>query len=111
MSERVHCDVTGIPPHHRDLFSAFLSRHVNQDQLSLQDAQNEYLRLESVLLEAWQHSKNRKQVGVSQSRMSDSPAARFSNEDRASSQIANTSEKLVSTLPESSSMRERGVAQ
>lgn len=101
LSERIHFDATGIPPHHRDLFSAFLSRHVNQDKLSLQDAQDEYLRLESVLLEAWQRSKNRKQVGASENRMSDSPSERFSNEGRTSSQIANTSEKLVSTLPES----------
>ncbi|MEC4814032.1 MAG: transposase [Scytonema sp. PMC 1069.18] len=54
LSERVHKDVTGIPEHQRDLFSSFLSRHVNQNMLVLQDAQNEYLRLEPVLLEAYQ---------------------------------------------------------
>ncbi len=54
LSERVHQDVTGIPAHHRDLFSAFLSRHVNQDKLSLQDTQSKYLGLEPALLEAWQ---------------------------------------------------------
>jgi putative transposase len=65
LSQRVHRDVTGIPEHHRDLFSAFLSRFVNQDKLSLQDALNEYPGAESLLLEAWQRSINRKQVGES----------------------------------------------
>ncbi len=95
LSERVHRDVTGIPEHQRDLFSAFLSRHVNQDQLSLQDVLNEYPRLESVLLEAWQLSQNRKQVGASENRLSDSPSERFSNKGRTSSQIANPGEKLA----------------
>jgi hypothetical protein len=101
LSERVHQDVTGISVHHRDLFSAFLSRYINQDKLSLQDALNEYPRLESVLLEAWQHSKNRKQLGESESRKTDSPSERFSNKGRMSSQIANKGEKLVPNLPES----------
>ncbi|BAZ23648.1 transposase, IS605 family protein [Kalymmatonema gypsitolerans NIES-4073] len=59
LSERVHQDITGIPEHHRDLFSAFLSRSVNQDKLVLRDAQNEYLRLESALLEAYQRHLTR----------------------------------------------------
>ncbi|BAY48920.1 transposase, IS605 family protein [Scytonema sp. HK-05] len=54
LSQRVHRDVTGIPEHQRDLFSAFLSRSVNQNQLVLQDAREQYLRLEPVLLEAHQ---------------------------------------------------------
>ncbi len=54
LSQRVHYDVTGIVPHHRDIWSSFLARYVNQDELSLHDAQLEYQRLESVLLEAWQ---------------------------------------------------------
>lgn len=52
LSERVHYDQTGIVMH-RDLFSAYLSRHVNQDQLSLQDAVNQYQRSEPILMEAW----------------------------------------------------------
>ncbi|WP_414586021.1 RNA-guided endonuclease TnpB family protein [Scytonema sp. PCC 10023] len=88
LSERVHRDVTGIPEHHRDLFSAFLSRHVNQDKLSLQDALNEYPRAESLLLEAWQRSINRKQVGASESRKADSPLERFSYDGETSNQIA-----------------------
>jgi hypothetical protein len=104
LSERVHRDVTGIQPHHRDLFSAFLSRFVNQDKLSLQDALNEYPGAESLLLEAWQRHLTRKQVGASESRLSDSPDKRVSNEGKTSSQIAITSKKLVSTLPESASL-------
>ncbi len=42
LSERVHKDVTGIKPMHRDLFSAFLSRCVYNNKLSLWDAQCEY---------------------------------------------------------------------
>ena len=80
LSQRVHRDVTGIAEHHRDLFSAFLSRSVNQDKLILQDAQNEYLRLEPVLLEAYQRHLTREQVGASESRLSDSPSERVSNE-------------------------------
>ncbi|BAZ20362.1 transposase, IS605 family protein [Kalymmatonema gypsitolerans NIES-4073] len=73
LSQRVHRDVTGIPEHHRDLFSAFLSRSVNQDKLILQDAQAEYLGLEPILLEAYQRHLTRKRIGKSESRQSDSP--------------------------------------
>jgi hypothetical protein len=101
LSERVHRDVTGIPEHHRDLFSAFLSRHVNQDKLSLQDVLNEYPRAESLLLEAWQRHLTRKQVSASESRLSDSPLERVSSEGTKSNQIAIKSEKLELSLPES----------
>lgn len=53
---------------HRDLMSAYLSRYVNQDdRLSLQDACDGYRGAESLLLEAWQESLNREQVGSSES--------------------------------------------
>ena len=94
LSERVHRDVTGVPEHHRDLFSAFLSRSVNQNKLILQDAQTEYLRLEPALLEAYQRYLTRKQVGKSESRQSGSPSERVSNELLISSQIANMGKKL-----------------
>ncbi|MGL5805157.1 MAG: RNA-guided endonuclease TnpB family protein, partial [Xenococcaceae cyanobacterium] len=79
LSERVHRDVTGVVMH-RDLFSAFLSRHVNQDKLSLQDAQIEYPRLESVLLEAWQQycQELANKVGESEILRSDSSAEQVS---------------------------------
>jgi hypothetical protein len=63
LSERVHHDATGIKMH-RDLFSAYLSRFVNQDDtLSWQDAASQYPGAEPLLSDAWQQSKNRKQVG------------------------------------------------
>jgi hypothetical protein len=58
--------------------------------LSLQDALNEYPGLEPVLLEAWQRHITREQVGASQSRQSDSPSERVSNELLTTSQIAKT---------------------
>ena len=63
LSERVHHDVTGIQPMHRDLFSAFLARCVYGDKLSLWDAQCEYPGMESFLQDAWKvHQKSAKQV-------------------------------------------------
>jgi hypothetical protein len=53
LSERVHYDKSGVVMH-RDLMSAFLSRYVYDDTLSLQDAQSEYPSLEPSLLRAWQ---------------------------------------------------------
>ena len=52
LSMRIHRDVTGFEMH-RDLFSAFLSRHVCDDKLSLLDAQSEYPRAEPLLMDAW----------------------------------------------------------
>ena len=54
LSQRVHKDNSGIVMH-RDLFSAYLARYVNDDDcLSLQDARQEYQRSESILRSAWQ---------------------------------------------------------
>lgn len=86
LSERVHHDVTGVEMH-RDLFSAYLSRHVNQDDtLSLQDARDGYRGAESLLLEAWQQSKNREQVGNAESRLI--PSERFSDKLKKVNQVA-----------------------
>ncbi|KAB8315511.1 transposase [Tolypothrix campylonemoides VB511288] len=93
LSQRVHQDVTCIPEHHRDLFSSFLSRYVNQNKLVLQEAQTEYLRLEPVLLEAYQRYLTREQVGKSESTQSDSPSERVSNELLISDQIAELGKK------------------
>ncbi|MGH2416268.1 MAG: RNA-guided endonuclease TnpB family protein, partial [Microcystaceae cyanobacterium] len=93
LSERVHHDVTGIPEHHRDLFSAFLSRLVNQEKLSLQDALVEYPGAEPLLLEAWQRHLTRKQVGTSENTQSDSPSERVSNESLTTDHDASEGEK------------------
>nr|WP_248277420.1 transposase [Brasilonema octagenarum] len=108
LSQRVHRDVTGISDHHRDLFSAFLSRYVSQDALILQDAQDEYLGaaafggklppktclLEPILLEAYQQRITREQVSKSESTQIDSPSERVSNEPLTTSQVVNKDEKL-----------------
>lgn len=78
LSERVHYDQIGIVMH-RDLFSAYLARYVNQDTLSLQDAVNQYPRSEPILLEAWkQYQQTANRVGASESGLTDSSLERFS---------------------------------
>jgi putative transposase len=78
LSQRVHYDLTGVIMH-RDLFSAFLARYVNdEDNLLLQSAQQEWIRLESVLKSAWQEFQiNCKQVSASESRLCHSPSEQF----------------------------------
>lgn len=86
--ERVHRDVTGVVMH-RDLFSAYLARYVNQDKLSLQDAASQYQSSEPILMEAWkQYQQTANRVGSSESPQSDSPAERFSSSLGKFSQIA-----------------------
>ncbi|MGH1395815.1 MAG: RNA-guided endonuclease TnpB family protein [Trichormus sp.] len=95
LSQRVHRDVTGIVMH-RDIFSAFLSRYVNEDTLSLQDAQCEYPRLEQTLWLAWQqYQTNCEQVGESESRLTHSSLEQFNHKGKSVNQIAIKSEKLA----------------
>jgi len=90
LSERVHHDATGVQMH-RDLMSAYLSRHVNQgDTLSLLDARNGYRGAESLLMEAWQQSLNREQVSDAESGLI--APERFSNKLENVDQIANSQE-------------------
>lgn len=91
LSTRVHVDETGIITHHRDLFSAFLSRYVNQDELSLQDARFEYPRLESVLWDAWKqyHHQTANRVGDAESGLTDSSSEPLSLKLEKINQIAN----------------------
>lgn len=88
LSQRVHYDQTGIVMH-RDLFSAFLSRYIDEDQLSLQDAITQYPRLEPVLLEAWEHYKqSANRVSASESGQAHPPLERISTKLRIVSQIS-----------------------
>ena len=99
LSERVHHDVTGIKMH-RDLFSAYLSRHVNQDDtLSWQDAASQYPRTEPFLLDAWQRSKNREQVGDAESGLI--APERLSDDLRKVNQIVVSSESGRKVNPNS----------
>jgi putative transposase len=87
LSERVHHDQTGIVMH-RDLFSAFLARYVDENQLSMQDACYEYSGMESFLLEAWQrYETNRKQVSIAENRKAHPPLERFSSDSEKANQI------------------------
>jgi putative transposase len=87
LSERVHDDRSGIVMH-RDLFSAFLARYVDENQLSLPDAVNEYPGMESSLLEGWQHYEiNRKPVGIVERRQAHPPLERFSSHSEKANQI------------------------
>ncbi|MDJ0798253.1 MAG: hypothetical protein QNJ51_15775 [Calothrix sp. MO_167.B12] len=91
---------------HRDIFSAFLSRYVNEDDtLSLRDAQCEYPRLEQTLWLAWQqYQTNCEQVGNSESRLTHSSLEQFNHEGKSVNQIAIKSQKLASPLPESTNL-------
>jgi putative transposase len=87
LSERVHHDRSGIVMH-RDLFSAFLSRYVDEHQLSLQDAVNQYPGMESFLLEAWQRYKtNCELVSIAESRKAHPPLEQFSSDSEKANQI------------------------
>lgn len=94
LSERVHRDVTGVTMH-RDLFSAFLSRYVYGDELSLQDALREYPRAEPLLVDAWkQYQQTASQVGASERKNYHSSSEQLSTQVLTSNQITNSSEKL-----------------
>lgn len=53
LSQRVHHDEMLGKSFQRDIWSAFLARYVNDDLLSLRDAQSEYPGMESYLMDAW----------------------------------------------------------
>ncbi|MDJ0620177.1 MAG: transposase [Calothrix sp. MO_192.B10] len=100
LSQRVHEDVTGFRMH-RDLFSAYLSRHVNDDSLSLLDAQNEYPGSEPILVDAWkQYQQTASKLGTSEIKNSHWSSEQLSHKSVSSSQIDSKVEKLES-MPES----------
>ena len=88
LSERVHYDKSGFVMH-RDLFSAYLARYVNQDELLLQDAVNQYPGSEPILVEAWKrYQQSASGVGESETLRSDSPVEQISKKLEIYSQIA-----------------------
>lgn len=87
LSERVHYDQTGVVMQ-RDLFSAFLARYVDENELSMQDAVKAYPGMESSLLAAWQRSKiNCERVGIAEIRLAHPPSEQFANYDERHGQI------------------------
>ncbi|MEL6165467.1 MAG: RNA-guided endonuclease TnpB family protein, partial [Cyanobacteria bacterium J06628_3] len=94
LSQRVHKDITGFVMH-RDLFSAFLSRCVYNDSLSLWDAQCEYPGTEPFLLDAWkQYQQSANRVTECESRNGYSSSEQMSNEVLTSNQISQKGYKL-----------------
>ena len=90
LSQRVHRDVTGKIIMHRDLFSAYLARFVNQDEtLLLHLAVNQWERSEPILEEAWQqYQKLARVVGESETLRSDSSVEQVSLKLGSISQIS-----------------------
>ena len=71
--------------------SAFLSCHVYDDELSLQDACNEYSRMETTLLRAWQqYQQSANLVSASERQCSHSPVELIRSNLEKSSQIASS---------------------
>ncbi len=95
LSQRVHHDVAMGYIMHRDLFSAFLSRYVYGDKLSLLDASMEYPSMEPCLIEAWeQYQQQINQVGKSERRNSHNSSESVFIKVLTSNQIASKSDKL-----------------
>lgn len=94
LSERVHRDLSGFEMH-RDLFSAFLSRYVVEDELLLQGAQIEYPRLEQVLMDAWQRYKqSASPVSIAENRQAQPPLERISIYPETDNQIGGSNESV-----------------
>jgi hypothetical protein len=110
LSQRVHEDVTGFKMH-RDLFSAFLARHVNDDSLSLLDAQNEYPGSEPILVDGWKlYQQTANKLGASEIENSHCSVEQLSHKSVTSSQIDIKVEKLE-CMPETSASLDLRVAQ
>ena len=100
LSQRVHEDATGFKMH-RDLFSAFLARYVNDDSLSLLDAQREYPGTEPFLVDAWKlYQQTASKVSASEIKNSHCSSEQLSHKSVTSSQIDIKVEKLE-CMPES----------
>ena len=105
LSDRIHYDLTGVVMN-RDLFSAYLSRFVNdEDNLLLHLAQSEWERAEPLLMQAWKEFQiNCEQLGASVgeacaeriSRLSHSPSEQFCIKLRKVNQIAFDGQKVNS---------------
>jgi putative transposase len=95
LSDRVHQDQTGFTMH-RDLFSAYLSRFVNEEGiLLLHLAVQQWERSEPILHEGWKDFQiNRERLGASESRQSHSPSERFSAQSGNVNQIAVNERKV-----------------
>lgn len=90
LSERVHYDATGIVMH-RDLFSAYLARYVNDDQLEADTAREQYAGWEPILVGAFQRYESIQSASTAASPMSGvNPSEQIPRKDELFSQIANS---------------------
>lgn len=106
LSERVHYDLTGAVMH-RDLFSAYLSRFVNdEDSLLLHLAVEQWERSEPLLMQAWKEFQtNRERVASCESRLGHSPLERFCTQLGTVNQISQSGLKVnFNSQPESASL-------
>lgn len=103
LSERVHYDATGAVMH-RDLFSAYLSRFVNdEDNLLLHLAVQQWERSEPILMQAWKEFQtNCERVAACESRLSHSPLEQFCTQLGTVNQISQLGLKVnFNSQPES----------
>lgn len=106
LSERVHYDVTGAVMH-RDLFSAYLSRFVDdEDNLLLHFAVQQWEGSEPILMQAWKEFQtNRERVAECESRLGHSPLERFCTQLGTVNQISQLGLKVnFHSQPESASL-------
>ena len=99
----MHYDVTGAVMH-RDLFSAYLSRFVNdEDNLLLHLAVEQWERSEPILMQAWKEFQtNRERVAACESRLGHSPLERFCTQLGTVNQISHSGLKVsLNSQPES----------
>lgn len=103
LAERVHYDAMGVVMH-RDLFSAYLSRFVNdEDNLLLYLAVQQWERSEPILMQAWKEFQtNRERVAACKSRLCHSPLERFCTKLGTVNQISHIGLKVnLDSQPES----------
>ncbi len=87
LSQRIHYDVTGIVMH-RDLFSAYLARYVQEDQLDADTARERYAGLEPILVGAFQRYESKSASTAASPRSGVKPLEQIPRKDELLCQIA-----------------------
>ena len=87
LSQRIHYDVTGVVIH-RDLFSAYLARYVQSDQLDADTARERYAGLEPILVGAFQRYESKSASTAVSPRLGVKPLEQVPRKDELLCQIA-----------------------
>ncbi len=87
LSQRIHHDVTGVVMH-RDLFSAYLARYVQEDQLDADTARERYAGLEPILVGAFQRYESKSASTAASPRSGVRPSEQIPRKDELLCQIA-----------------------